>query len=51
LSEVIHNSSLPYEDDKLPIPDLSEGQFSQYDALALGKLHKISLHHFSFFLI
>ncbi len=49
MSEVIHNSSLPYEDDKLPIPDLTEDQFSRSDALALGKLHEISLDHFSFF--
>jgi hypothetical protein len=48
---VIHNSGLTYEEDKLPIPELSEGQFSRSDALALGKLHQISLHHFSFFLI
>ncbi|CAF2267395.1 unnamed protein product, partial [Rotaria magnacalcarata] len=27
LSEVIPYSSLPYEDDKLPIPDLSEASF------------------------
>ncbi|CAF4307557.1 unnamed protein product [Rotaria sp. Silwood2] len=43
LSEVIHNSSLPYEDDKLPIPDLSEGQFSRSDALALASFYKIAL--------
>ncbi|CAF4035549.1 unnamed protein product [Rotaria sp. Silwood1] len=43
LSEVIHNSSPPYEDDKLPIPDLSEGQFSRSDALALASFYKIAL--------
>jgi len=45
---VIHNSGLKYEEDKLPIPEVSEGQFSRSDALALGKLHKISLHQFFF---
>ncbi|CAF3787114.1 unnamed protein product [Rotaria socialis] len=34
---------LPYEDDKLPIPDLSEGQFSRSDALALASFYKIAL--------
>ncbi|UJR09455.1 hypothetical protein I4U23_013694 [Adineta vaga] len=37
LSEKIHNSILPYEDDKLPIPDIIEGQFDRPDALALGQ--------------
>ncbi|CAM4944539.1 unnamed protein product [Rotaria socialis] len=35
--------TLPYEDDKLPIPDLSEGQFSRSDALALASFYKIAL--------
>ncbi|UJR34345.1 hypothetical protein I4U23_021748 [Adineta vaga] len=41
LSEMIHNSILPYEDDKLPIPDIIEGQFDRPDALALDKLQNI----------
>ncbi|CAF1618510.1 unnamed protein product [Rotaria magnacalcarata] len=43
LSEVIPNSSLPYVDDKLPIPDLSEGQCSRSDALTLASFYKIAL--------
>lgn len=47
---MVHNSTVPYEDDKLPIPDIVDGQFNRSDALALGKLQSFSLSFsFSFY--
>ena len=37
---MVHNAGHIYEDNKLPIPDLSDDHFSRSDALALGKLFK-----------
>ena len=49
LSKAVHNCSLWYEKDVLPIPDLSENIFSKSDALALGRSNHFLLHVFFFF--
>ena len=49
LSEAVHNCGLWYEEDVLPIPDLSENIFSKSDALALGRSNHFLLHVFFFF--
>ena len=42
----MHNDSLLYEEDILPIPDLNGTSFSKSDALALGKFRKCSFSSF-----
>jgi len=43
LSSIIHHSEPRYDEDKLPIPAVTSGQFEKADVLALANFYHVSL--------